>query len=184
MNLNTLINLLILGLATLLFSPMSMAQDNTAPQNPDDAKPITITADSLDSKGKKGISIYTGHVILTQGRTQITGQKITLFHPKNQFQQAISLGQPAKFKRFLPQKHKWVTGHADQLTYNVVTKRLILKGHAYIQQGESNTLSGSLITYNMQQKTLSAKSNPKGQDKRIKMTFMPANASNQPKKDK
>jgi len=167
------IKVLWFGLISLLFTSLALAQTAQNTQNPDDNLPITITADTLVSKQTQGISIYTGHVIMTQGRTQVTGNKITLYHPNNQFQQAVALGQPAHFKRFLPQENKWVTGHADQLNYNVQTKKVILTGHAYIQQGEHNTLSGHLITYDMVKKTLAAKAPSDQPKQRIKMTFLP-----------
>ena len=48
----------------------------------DKDKPIELEADSANLDDKKGISIYRGNVILTQGSTKLNASELTLYHDK------------------------------------------------------------------------------------------------------
>lgn len=174
-------NLLIILL--LIFSPFTYAENPAEPSkatNPDDQLPIEITADSLDVKGQTGISIYLGNVIISRGTTQLTGDKVTIYHPNKAFQKAEIIGQLATFKRFLPEEQSWVNGHAEKILYDGEKRTVLLTGQAYVNQEGKNDISAPRIFYNLNTERLTAGSSQQ-EKQRIKMTFTPENESEQGK---
>lgn len=174
-------NLLVIFL--LLFSTFSFAENSPEPaknSNPDDQLPIEVTADSLDVKGQTGISIYLGNVIISRGTTQLTGDKVTIYHPNKTFQKAEITGKLATFKRFLPEEQNWVNGHAEKILYDGEQRTVLLVGQAYVNQEGKNDISAPKIFYNLNTERLTAGSSQQ-EKKRIKMTFTPENESEQGK---
>lgn len=147
-------------------------QANSAETNANESLPIEIKADSLVSQDQKGQSIYKGRVIITQGTTVIHGDKVTIFHPNRKVIKAIVIGQPATFKRYLPEDKDWIDGRADTITYHAERRTVLLEGHAFVNQEGKNSISGPEILYNLNDKTLSAKGN-KTEKKRITVIFEP-----------
>lgn len=158
----------------LIFSTLFVAfpsyAENAKNTSSDDNLPIEVTANSLDAQDKKGISIYQGSVVITQGTTTIKGDKVTLHHPQRKISTAIVTGNPATFKRYIQDENGWITGHADKITYSVSQKTLLLEGHAQVVQEGQNSISGPKIFYDLTHKTLTAKG---GKQNRIKMIFTP-----------
>jgi len=143
-------------------------ETNTAEEN----LPIEIKADSLIAQDSIGESTYQGNVIITQGKTEIIGETVTIFHPNRQVDRAIILGKPATFKKFNDDDQTWVNGQADKITYHTIDKIVILEGDAQINQAVKNSISGPEIIYNLTDKTLSAKGTETDK-KRITVTFQP-----------
>ncbi len=139
---------------------------------PDESLPIEITADSLEVKETQGISIYRGSVKVVQGTTQITGDKVTLTHPAGQIEKAIAIGNQGTFKRFLPEEQSWIEGQANKITFLVIENKVIFVGQAFIYQAGKSSIRGSHITYDLNTRTLAAKST-EDDPQRVKMIFYP-----------
>lgn len=134
--------------------------------------PIEVTADRLESQTQNGVSTYQGNVEITQGKTQLKGDRVTLKHPNGKIQHAIVLGEPATFQRFLQAENKWIKGQANQITYNLDDENLELLGNAKVQQGQDNAITGPKITYHLKDKTLTAEKTAQ-QTERVKVIFQP-----------
>ena len=81
---------------TLLFSPVNLMALTS-----DRDQPINLEADAADIDDLKGISIYTGNVILTQGTMVIKSSKLTLYNDKNnELEKAIAVGTDKKLATF------------------------------------------------------------------------------------
>jgi lipopolysaccharide export system protein LptA len=144
--------ILILATSTIWFSAPIIQADPV----PDERQPITIQADELVSEEQTGQSVYTGNVTMEQGSTWVTGDKATVFHPERQLEKTIVLGQPAKFRRFLPEQQQWVEGHADQITYSAQHRTVLLQGNAYVKQADKNSIEGQEIFYDLNAQTVKA----------------------------
>lgn len=158
-------------ISILLPSILTNSYADTKPPE-EDALPIEITADSLLAQDNIGESTYQGNVIITQGLTEIKGETVTILHPERQVNRAIIIGNPATFKKFNEEDQTWVNGRANQITYYTVDKIVIFEGDAHINQADKNSISGPKITYNLTDKTLSAKGT-ETDSKRITVTFQP-----------
>lgn len=154
---------------TIGVSTTAIAQ--TTPES-DETKPIEVVSNSLDATEKAGKSIYRGDVVITQGSTVITGDVVTLLHPNSELSQAISSGNPATFKRYSIEQQKWISGYAQEITYNAQLKTILLKGKAHVEQAGENSIDGPEIFYDLTQKTLSAKGSNK-ENQRVKVIFTP-----------
>ena len=146
-------------LLALLFTTTTLAKANTQ-TDPDAQQPIDIQADRLLFSNPQGKSIYTGHVIITQGSLTLKGNKVFLLHPNQKIQTVEVFGQPAHFKKFLTDEQKWLSGHAQHISYDAKHKKLHLTGKAFVQQGKTNQISGPELFYDLRQQTLEAHGTP------------------------
>ena len=159
---------------SILFSASGLvwAESTSNATKPDEEQPVEVVANSLDAAEKLGRSIYIGDVVITQGSTKITGDKVTIEHPLSVLESAVATGKPATFKRYSLEQQKWLTGHAEQITYNAKLKTLLFQGNALVEQEGENSIQGPEIFYDLTQKTLSAKGSGES-DQRIKVIFTP-----------
>jgi lipopolysaccharide export system protein LptA len=64
----------------------------------DREKPINIEADKVTLDDNQKVSVFEGNVILNQGTTKITANKITVRQEKDGNQKATAIGKPATFR--------------------------------------------------------------------------------------
>lgn len=111
---------------------------------------IHLTADTISLDQHDHHGIYKGHVTLDQGSTHLrAAQVITDNDDKNRLTHAMAMGEDKI------QAHLWtltsedkpeVHAYADQLSYNPITHRILLIGHARIVQG-NHSFSAPHIEY-------------------------------------
>ena len=139
---------------------------------PDEEQPVHISANSLDAQEKKGISIYKGNVIVTQGSLTLKGDVITVMHPNSQLQTVKSAGQPASFKRFSQTDQAWLKGKANLIEYDALNKTVLLVGDAQVEQPGQHLIKGPKLFYDMANQTLKAQSTEQEKG-RVSVTFNP-----------
>ncbi|MGE8358313.1 MAG: lipopolysaccharide transport periplasmic protein LptA, partial [Microvirgula sp.] len=61
----------------------------------DRSKPINIEADQASLDQQKGVTVYEGNVILTQGTSKLTAAKLTVNQDKAGNQFGTAIGNPA-----------------------------------------------------------------------------------------
>jgi lipopolysaccharide export system protein LptA len=152
----------ILFISIFLFSTTSFTKEKSIP--------IEIVADKLVAQEKKGASVYTGNIKITQDKLKIKGDKASIEHPNNKIKQIVIIGKPATFINFIEEDNTWVKGHANKITYNSAKKTILFEENATIAQGESNSISGSKILYDSIKQTLQARGNKQRQEQ-IKVIF-------------
>jgi len=142
----------------------------------DREQPIQIEADKATIDNLKGIAIYQGKVIITQGSIRIDADKITLnYSKKNDIEKAVAEGQPARFKQRLDSGED-IKANAKKMEYDAIKNMLYLKQDAELRKGrgeEDNYISNApYISYDTQRGIITA---DKGKRKggRISMTFKP-----------
>ncbi len=118
--------------------------------NPDANQPITLAADTVTVNNATGISIYQGHVVLTQGSLVIQGDRIMVKQDAdNAFEHGTVWGNPAHFRQKRPGSDEYVKGYASRIEYNAQTGLAQLFGHAILTRGKDE-VQGSYISYNSQ----------------------------------
>ena len=141
----------------------------------DKNKSISIEANSAQMNDQQGVSIYSGHVVITQGSLQIMAEKVTAYHDKNGINKVIAEGSPAHYQQ-QSEKEGLVNADANAIHYFADQNKVILIGSAKLEQ-QGNTVQGQRITYDIQHKIGNAVSqsasgsNTKGD--RVKMVFQP-----------
>ncbi len=145
-------------------------------------QPINLEADTADIDDLKGISIYTGNVILTQGSMVIKSSKLTLYNDKNnELEKAIAVGTEKKlatFKQRPEGKDKDFRARARTMIYFLDKDKIHLLKNAYVWQA-GDTFSGDKIIYDTKNETVVASSikNKSGQPvsngNRVRVTIQP-----------
>jgi lipopolysaccharide export system protein LptA len=127
----------------------------------DRQQPINLEADAADIDELKGISVYTGNVILTQGSMVIKANKLTLYTDKNnELEKAVALGNSKKlasFKQRQEGKTEDFKARAQTLIYLLTKNKIHLLKHAYVQQS-GDTFRGDKIIYDTKNETIVASS--------------------------
>ena len=149
-------------LLTSVFSPFSLAL-------PDDKnQPISISADSATKDGNKGITIYSGDVIITQGSVRITGDTITLKENNGAIQSIVTEGSPATFRQKVSLQGSTVEAEGNKLDYQSRNEILIITGNAKVKQDNRITQS-NFIRYNISNNQINAGKNNASESGRVNM---------------
>ncbi len=148
----------------------------------DRSQPIELEADTADIDDLKGISIYTGNVVLVQGSMVIKAHKLTLYNDKNKdLEKAVAVGKTGKlatFKQRPEGKEQDFRARARTMIYYLKKDKIHLLKNAYVWQA-GDTFSGDKIIYDTKRETVVAKSrkNKDGQPiksgGRVKVTIQP-----------
>lgn len=125
-----------------------------AAERADRDKPIQIEADRLKVDDVRKISVYEGHVVLTQGTLMITAQRIDIRQDEQGMTSGEAQGKPAYFRQRMDPKPgakadapgEYVEGWAERIEYDGRGDKLRLIGQARLLRGEDE-LRGNLITY-------------------------------------
>jgi len=177
-----LINLLLIFILSLLSA-------NVQALSTDKDKPIEIEADSAELDNKKGVTIYYGNVIVTQGSIRMTGNKMTVYFTDGNLDTVIMTGKPATYKQ-LPDDSK-IYDEAEALTmeYHELKSLIILKENAIVKQ-EGLQFSGKRIEYDTVSSRVKAEGGIKqrqngdgteatgGKRERVKITIKPKKKQN------
>lgn len=146
-------------------------------------QPINLEADTADIDDLKGISIYTGNVILTQGSMVIKSSKLTLYTDKNkELEKAVAVGSEKKlatFKQRPEGKDADLRARSITMIYYLKKDKIHLLKKAYVWQA-GDTFSGDKIIYDTKKETVvaSSKKNKDGKpvsSGRVKVTIQPKN---------
>jgi lipopolysaccharide export system protein LptA len=176
------------GLALLAACPLAPLALTT-----DREQPIEIEADSAEADDAKGLTIYTGDVVIIQGTLRITGDQVTIFYNENgDITKMETLGNPARFSQ-LPdgkadEEANYQRARASRMEYYKDNDAIVLLGNAVYGQG-GDRVSADRIDYDSknsrmkaQTMTASSKSEVKQEDPkqkgRVRITIQPRKKSN------
>ena len=167
-------NILLLFFLTISLSNSALALST------DRQQPINVEADTASIDNLKGIAIYEGNVIVTQGSIRLTAEKVTLNYSKKQeIEKLIAEGKIARFKQRLDNGED-ITAQAKLMEYNALQSMLYLKRAAKLQKSRdgnnSYTSTAPYITYDTKAGLIKANQGGRGSSRkngRIKMTLKP-----------
>lgn len=161
-------------LLTLLLLPV-MASALPA----DRQQPIEIESDSADLDSKKGVSIYRGNVVMTQGTTRIEGTQITIYNDTNrQVTRVLAEGQRAYYEEQQEGSNGKLKAWGQTINYDAAGNRIEL-----LRQGElthnGDVFKGEKIEYNFKLQTVNASGQTVsgGKKSRVTMVIQPKERS-------
>jgi lipopolysaccharide export system protein LptA len=125
---------LLLGVS-LVFSPSVLALGG------DTAQPVSIESNSGFYDDKKGVSIYTGMVVVIQGSMRMYADKVIVYMKNREIQKLVATGTPVKFQQTPEEGKEDVHGNALTAEYYPETQLLILIEEAVVWQGKNSTAS-------------------------------------------
>ncbi|GMR16530.1 MAG: hypothetical protein BMS9Abin31_0871 [Gammaproteobacteria bacterium] len=148
---NKIFYLLSLLVLTLTISPVHAANQKGQKLK---QQTIDIKAQYLLLDEKKGVSKYKGNVQFTKGTLVIKADSVTLYFKNEKLTKALIKGRPADVQH-QPVNEAKVHSQANSMEFFVTEDRLVLKGQAFVDQGERH-FSGENIEYDTRQQTITA----------------------------
>lgn len=159
-------------------------------------QPVHIEADREFLDLKNHLFQVQGQVIVTQGSLKIQADELFIEGfgqtPEND-QRLIASGQPATYTQGV-EVDIFVTAHAKKITYDTLTRILVLEGEAeFIQQ--DNFLKAARITYDLEAQTIVAErsygadgaagiAGTENETQRVRVSLMPQNIEKEGQKEK
>ena len=114
----------------------------------DKQQDMEVEADSAELDDIKGISIYRGNVIVTQGSMRITGHTLTVhFDDNGDMELAIMNGNPATYRQLPDNSEKYDEAEALQMEYYPLKDFVILIDKAWVRKPDGSTMTGKRIEY-------------------------------------
>lgn len=153
----------------LVLSPLVFALED------DTRQPISIESNSGFYDDKKGVSIYTGKVVITQGSMRLEADKLVVYLENREVQKMVATGTPVKFKQTPEAGKEDVHGDALIAEYYPETEVLIMMQKAVIWQGDNST-SSERIEYDRVSEVLKA-GDGKSANKRVTVVLQPKNGA-------
>jgi len=157
--------------AACLLSPLVWALDS------DRQQPIEIIADSAELNEGEGFSIYSGHVIITQGTMKIEASKVKVTFNDDGIDTMVATEGHNDDLAYMRQeseptgdgKHNLMEAWGKSIDYQLNTQYLTLVGGAKLIQ-KGNQFSGHKILFDMPAENVKASG---GEGKQVKMIFLP-----------
>ena len=137
----------------------------------DKDQPIDLEADSVELDEAKGLSIYSGSVLLKQGTLQVRADKVTVRHTGTKPAKVEAEGRPVRFQQLPDKSTEPVRGEALQAVYEVNSEELVLLGNAVLSQGR-DTFRSDRIVYDRVKSVVKAGAAAKGKE-RVRITVDP-----------
>lgn len=144
--------------------PLLMLYLSINPVQAANQKGLKLNQQTIDIKAQyllldeiKGVSKYKGNVQFTKGTLVIKADSVTLYFKNEKLTKALIKGRPADV-RHQPENEAKVHSQANSMEFFVTEDRLILKGQAFVDQGERH-FSGEYIEYDTRQQTITAAGN-------------------------
>jgi len=139
---------------------------------PDDrSQPIEIEANQAMRDDARGLTVYEGDVVITQGSILIRADKVSIFGDGRQVTRVVGEGNPAHYEQVPEVGKAPVVARARTISYEVGSEKIILTRDASLRQEEA-TLTGERIEYDLLQEIIRAQGGDDNQ--RIRMVIPPS----------
>lgn len=160
---NSLIRLL--AACLLAVAGCALAQQDSSKQ------PLHLSADTGELDNVRGVSTYTGNVVVTRGQMRITGDVLRVYRGDGDTLDRIEVeGEPATFHDESPQRETPVDAEAPTMTYySGPPERIELSGGATLTRGRDE-FRGETVNYDIAADQVKADSS---KDQRVQVTLFP-----------
>lgn len=145
---NRFIQLLCLGLAVSSTTSWALPSDRN--------QPIRIQADSAELDDNKGVAVYRGGVVITQGTLKITGDTVTITQTKaGELDVFTAVGNRAYYEQVPQQGKEPVQAYGRTIQYYAANERIVLIDDAKVVS-EGNTFESEKIVYDTRRQIINA----------------------------
>jgi lipopolysaccharide export system protein LptA len=151
-------------ISTLLLGPVAALALES-----DKDQPIGVEADSVDIDDRKGLSVYKGDVVLTQGSIVIKADKLTVTQSEKKSDHVVAEGRPVTYRQETDDDKGVVTGKGTRIEYDADSETIYLIGDAVLTQGK-DSFKSDRITYDRAKSIVRGGASAKGKQ-RVKVTI-------------
>lgn len=119
-------------------------------------QPIRIQADTAELDERRGIAVYRGDVVITQGSLKITGSKVTVTRDdKGEIEVFTAIGAPAYYEQKPSVDQSLAQAYGKTIQYFAESERVVLIDQAKVIQ-DGNTFEGEKIVYDTRRQIVNA----------------------------
>jgi lipopolysaccharide export system protein LptA len=161
---------------TLLLSFMVVTMAHAASPNEDE--PIRIDARSVEANDKTGTVVYSGHVMVEQGRLSIQADRVEIMTRQGRTELVRATGKPAKLRQRAETEDGEIRAEADRVDYRVSLRKVDLVGHVSLRRGE-DLFTADVLHYDLNAKSLNATGDAKS-DGRVHAVIQPRQPGAEP----
>lgn len=166
-------------IAVLLTTSFSLLSGLAHALPSDSNQPINVQADSAEMDDKRGVAIYRGDVVITQGTLKITGDTVTItLNKEGDIDVFTSVGKPAYYEQQPSANKNLVKAYGLTIQYFANTEKIIITDQAKVVQ-QGNTFRGEKIVYDTKMEIVTAGRGKQGTittpAPRINMVIQPKN---------
>jgi len=123
----------------------------------DKDQPIEIEADSAELDDKKGVTLYEGNVVVTQGSIRMTGDRMTVNYTKeNELDTVVLTGKPATYRQLPDKSDVYDESEALQMEFYKSKNLIVLINRAKVKQKDVR-FSGDRIEYDTEHSKIKAR---------------------------
>ncbi|SEO75194.1 lipopolysaccharide export system protein LptA [Aquisalimonas asiatica] len=146
------------------------------------AEPIDLDADNAEIDNARGVSVYTGNVVLTRGPRRITGDRMTVHLREDDagdqaLDHVVVEGEPAVYNQRGGEDRRPIEAEAPRMEYYASgPERVILLEGARLTQGR-NTFTGERIEYEVAADRVHARGEPET-GRRVQIRLFPDDEDN------
>jgi lipopolysaccharide export system protein LptA len=146
--------------------------------SPDEDEPIRIDARSVEANDKTGAVVYSGNVVVEQGRLSIQADRIEVITRKGKTELVRATGKPAKLRQRAETTNAEIRAEADRVDYHVSLKNVDLIGHVSLRRGD-DLFTADVLHYDLNTKSLNAAGGDKGEG-RVHAVIQPRQTADGP----
>jgi lipopolysaccharide export system protein LptA len=165
MNLRKSVSLAGLATTAVLYAGLSFALDLSKASQ----EPIKIAADRAELNDKTGQSIYSGNVIITQGRSKLEAESVSVNSDKEGISGFIATGELVHLLQFDKESNTETHAYAKTISFNRDNNEIVLHKKAKLIQ-DNSSFQGEEIRYNTVKRIVTAESS---KEDRVEIIFQP-----------
>ena len=140
----------------LLFCILFIFENSVFALPSDKQQPMHIVSNYAHWDGNLNTTTLIGNVIITQGTTIVTADKVIIYSDKqNKMKEAIATGDLATYTTVTDLAKPKLHAMAQTIQYSPQTSDIVLIGQAHVQQGD-NSVTAPRLNYNMAGQTVDA----------------------------
>ena len=140
----------------------------------DREQPIHIKSNRAERDEQRGVTIYSGDVIINQGSMRISANKVVIETENNEVSRIIATGKPATMKQRPSLEKEEVHAQGNTIKYDLEKEMMTLLDNASIEQQGSIVTSERIDYFIADERVKAQGSNIANQGKRRVEMIIPA----------
>lgn len=145
----------------------------------DRGQPIEIESDSAERDDARGVSVYQGNVVYTQGTIRLEADEVRIFEDGNRRVMRVEAdGSPVRFRQRIEGHDEDMRAHARHIEYIADPERLVLRTDAHVWRLDTE-LSAQLINYDPVRDLIDA-ARGEDEDGRVRIVIQPRGSERTP----
>ena len=159
----------VLMAVTGIYTPLSLGLDLSKVSQ----EPIKVAADQAELNDKTGQSVYSGNVIITQGRSRLEAETVSVNTDSDGISGFIAAGDLVHLLQYDNENNTETHAYARMISFNRERNEIVLHRKARLVQ-DNSSFQGEEIRYNTVKRVVTARSSTENPgENRVEIIFQP-----------